>query len=126
MDESKIPSSLMSLINHTRQRIDQPLHNQASISSIKELIKYFDEMDRKFLAYCEKELSKPKAPQHPPNHWYTTSQVLQQYPMCRRKLAQLRQKGEIPYAKIGSRCYYRLSDLERFMSLHMRHNSREE
>lgn len=53
---------------------------------------------------------------HPPQkRWLKTQEVLELLDMSEPTLQMLRQKGTIPFKKIGGVCYYRFKDLEKLL-----------
>ena len=54
----------------------------------------------------------------PLEDWIDAQDVMQALHISQRTLATLRANGTLPYAKLGGRCLYRKSDLERVLDNH--------
>ncbi|WP_270533030.1 helix-turn-helix domain-containing protein [Segatella copri] len=51
----------------------------------------------------------------PLSEWHDNYEVMEMFHISARTLQTLRSKGKLPFAKMGGRCYYKESDLQRLM-----------
>lgn len=66
------------------------------------------------LPLTAQKMNKPT----PLEDWIDAQDVMQALHISQRTLATLRANGTLPYAKLGGRCLYRKSDLERVLDTH--------
>lgn len=51
----------------------------------------------------------------PLSEWHDNYEVMKMFHISARTLQTLRSNGKLPFAKMGGRCYYKESDLQRLM-----------
>lgn len=51
----------------------------------------------------------------PLSEWHDNYEVMEMFHISARTLQTLRSNGKLPFAKMGGRCYYKESDLQRLM-----------
>lgn len=51
----------------------------------------------------------------PLDQWHDNYEVMEMFHISQRTLQTLRSNGKLPFAKMGGRCYYKESDLQRLM-----------
>lgn len=51
----------------------------------------------------------------PLSEWHDNYEVIEMFHISARTLQTLRSNGKLPFAKMGGRCYYKESDLQRLM-----------
>ena len=51
----------------------------------------------------------------PLDQWHDNFEVMEMFHISQRTLQTLRSNGKLPFAKMGGRCYYKESDLQRLM-----------
>ena len=51
----------------------------------------------------------------PLSEWHDNYEVMEMFHISQRTLQTLRSNGKLPFAKMGGRCYYKESDLQRLM-----------
>jgi len=51
----------------------------------------------------------------PLSEWHDNYEVMEMFHISTRTLQTLRSNGKLPFAKMGGRCYYKESDLQRLM-----------
>lgn len=51
----------------------------------------------------------------PLNQWHDNFEVMEMFHISQRTLQTLRSNGKLPFAKMGGRCYYKESDLQRLL-----------
>lgn len=51
----------------------------------------------------------------PLEQWHDNYEVMEMFHISQRTLQTLRSNGKLPFAKMGGRCYYKESDLQRLM-----------
>ena len=52
-------------------------------------------------------------------NWLETPDICQLLNISKRTLSHYRESGLIPYSKMGGKVYYRLSDVEDFLAVHL-------
>lgn len=51
----------------------------------------------------------------PLDQWHDNYEVMEMFHISQRTLQTLRSNGKLPFAKMGGRCYYKESDLQRLL-----------
>lgn len=57
----------------------------------------------------------PTSPLTPLDKWHDNFEVMNMFHISQRTLQTLRSNGKLPFAKMGGRCYYKESDLQRLL-----------
>ncbi len=79
-----------------------------------------DQQDRKEILRILKSIEKlMKEAAEPKVTWYDTQKICQLRGTTRRTIETWRNAGMIPFSKMGGKVYYRLSDIENYLTDHM-------
>ena len=76
------------------------------------IIERIKSLEQTVLSFAQKHLS-PLSEQ-----WLDNQEVIELLHISKRKLQDMRDKGEVPFSKIGAKIYYKASDIEKMLNLH--------
>lgn len=89
------------------------------VHSIQDLHRLFVRMDQEAAVANRKKLAQinTKKPQKPinPEIWLKTADVLSDYPISQRTLANYRKQKKLPYSMLGRDCIYLKNDVDAMM-----------
>ena len=85
--------------------------NVLSEADYKKILDHIQSLEQTILSFAKKHLS-PLSEQ-----WLDNQEVIELLHVSKRKLQDMRDKGEIPFSKIGAKIYYKASDIEKMLNL---------
>ena len=87
-------------------------HITIESDAFKEIIRKIDEIGKRI------EGNNPKISNDQDESWLDNQEVCILLKVCKRTLQYYRNKGKLPFSKIGSKIYYKRADLEMYLKKH--------